>query len=135
VLIRFRYLYTRILYNRFITDERVSTYNYVLISPYFLVNNPETQCIVRNWKCVLRVWEGCTNVCTYIEYMYNVRNDSIEHIVSYLDQGFNVSEWNVLKPLACLSEWITDSHASISYYHCTWCVVRILLKIGAGVNI
>jgi len=50
----------------------------------------------------------CTNA-----YMYDVRNNSIEHIiVSYLDQRLNVSEWNGLKPSACLSESIT-----MSLYH------------------
>ena len=34
----------------------------------------------------------------------SVRNDSIEHIMSYLDLRLDVSEWNDLQPLACLSK-------------------------------
>lgn len=45
----------------------------------------------------------------------SVRNDSIEHIMSYLDLRLDVSEWNDLKPLACLSESITDEELKICH--------------------
>jgi len=35
--------------------------------------------------------------------------------VSYLDLRFEVSEWNDLKPLACLSESITDEDLKICH--------------------
>lgn len=45
----------------------------------------------------------------------SVCNDSIEHILSYLDQRLDVSEWNDLKPLGCLSESITDEDLKICH--------------------
>lgn len=45
----------------------------------------------------------------------SVRNDSIEHIISYLDQHLDVSRWNDLKPLACLSESISDDNLKICH--------------------
>ncbi|KAF0716055.1 Uncharacterized protein FWK35_00033028 [Aphis craccivora] len=45
----------------------------------------------------------------------SVRNDSIEHIVSYLDLCLDVSEWNDLKPLACLSESIIDEDLKLCH--------------------
>lgn len=45
----------------------------------------------------------------------SVRNDIIQHVVSYLDQRLDVSEWNDLKPLAYLSETITDEDLKICH--------------------
>lgn len=45
----------------------------------------------------------------------SVRNDSIEHVVTYLDQRLDVTKWNDLKPLACFSESITDEELKMCH--------------------